>query len=192
VCVFIRYKKLAANNSDKSPLITLANNLYMPAMLVAKMVVGDHIQDEKLKDRQQRFNNDESSNSSILNDSGTLLNDSSTILQDGINKPVPTKVTEVNVDFMLSQQLKWLSARIRSLKKVTPVEVLNQSFNSSTNSNSSCSMNAKNLHVSIHQLCTSTWLIRTDPQLAYQVYKCSIVDSNYGSCIEFIKRYFIF
>lgn len=161
-------------------------------MLVAKIVVGDHIQDEKLKERQQRLNNDESSNSSILNDSGSLLNDSNTIVQDSINKSVPTKVTEVNVDLMLSQQLKWLSSRISSMRKVAPVEVSNQSFNSSTNSNSSCSINAKNLHLSIHQLCTSTWLIRTDPQLAYQVYKCSIIDSNYGSYIEFIKRYFIF
>lgn len=188
MCIFIRYKELAANDSDTSPLITLANDLCMPAMLVAKVVVGDHIQEERLKERLHRLNIDESA----LNDSGSLVNDSSTVVQDScVSKSYPIEITSANADAMLSQQLKWLSARLRTMPKVGPVEPLNHSLNSSTNSNSCCSPLAKNnLYFSMHHLCSYSWMIRTDPKLAYQVFKCTVVDCYYGPTIEFIKRYY--
>lgn len=162
----------------------------MPAMLVAKIILGDRIREERLKERQQRLNNNESLNNSLLNDSGGLLDDSSTIVQDGcVPISVPIEVTVANIDTLLSQQLKWLSSRLSSMRMATPVEPLNQSLNSSTNSNSNCSLSTKNMQQTIHHLCTSTWLINSEPQLAYEVFKCSVVDSNYGSCVEFIKRY---
>lgn len=190
-----------ANNSVASPLTTLANNLRMPAMLVAKMVLTDQVHEERLKEQlnhQQHLNNEDSLNSSTLNDSTSILsdkNDSSTILlqKSCVKNSETIKLdTSSNIDIQLSQQLNWLTSKLLSIHTV-PDEILNQSANSSINSNSnSLSVTNKSLNLTPHQLATSTWLIRSDPQLAYEVYKCSVIDGHYGSCIEFIKRFYIF
>lgn len=64
ICIF-RYKELVANGTVLSPLITLADKLLMPAMLVAKFILADHIKVEKLKEKldEQHSNNDDSLNS---------------------------------------------------------------------------------------------------------------------------------
>lgn len=198
--LFFRYSKLKAN-SVASPLTTLANNIRMPAMLVAKVVLTDLINKEKHKDqldRQNSLNNDDSLNSSILNDSSgiftgsNLLNDSSKgIMQkDCTNDSTAFELdTSSNVDIQLSKQLNWLSSKLLSMRKVIPTEELDQSANSSFN-NSSYNMSTatKCSNFTPHQLATSTWLIRSDPQLAYEVFKCSVIDGHYGSCVELIKR----
>lgn len=189
---------MAANNSVTSPLTTLANNLRMPAMLVAKIVLADQIHGERLRDQlnhQQSLNNENSLNSSMLNDCTSILsdkNDSSTmsVQKNCTNNSETIELdTSSSIDIQLSQQLNWLSSKLLSMHK-GPDEILNQSANSSVNSNSnSLSAINKNLNLTPHQLATSTWLIRPDPQLAYEVYKCSVIDGHYGSCVEFIKRY---
>lgn len=167
-------------------------------MLVAKTVLADQVHGERLREQlnlQQSLNNEDSLNSSILNDSNSILsdkNDSSTIsVQKNctINSETIELDTSSSIDIQLSQQLNWLSSKLLSMHK-GPEEILNQSANSSINSNSnSLSATNKSLNLTPHQLATSTWLIRPDPQLAYEVYKCSVMDGYYGSCIEFIKRY---
>lgn len=206
--MFIRYKELATNDSITSPLTTLANNLCMPAMLVAKVVLADRINAEKLKQQldQQRIINSDSLISNILNDNsnstitdGNLTNDNSSILvRDNCtnNSTVSELETSLNIDHQLSQQLNWLTNKLITMRKSLPDKILNQSVNSSSNSNSNTT-NAQTFNRSIisftpHQLATSTWLIHTDPRLAYEVYKCSVIDGNYGSCIEFIKRFVCF
>lgn len=176
-----------------SPLITLANNLRMPAMLVAKVVLADQTNEEKLKDQhdhQQSFNKN-----SILNDSNDLFtdsysfNDSSLVsaLDSNTNDSFGTELeTSSNIDTHLSKQLNWLSSKLLSMR-----EVLDQSVNSSTNSSFyHDSTIAKSVTLTTHQLATSTWMINSDPQLAYEVFKCSVIDGHYGSCVEFIKRYY--
>lgn len=189
---------MAANNSVTSPLTTLANNLRMPAMLVAKTVLADQVHEERLREQsnyQQHLNDEDSLNSSVLNDSTSILsdkNDSSTIsVQKNCtnNSETVELDTSTSIDIQLSQQLNWLSSKLLSIHK-EPDEVLNQSANSSFNSNSnSLSSTRKSLNLTPHQLATSTWLIRSDPLMAYEVYKCSVIDGYYGSCVEFIKRY---
>lgn len=177
--IIIRYKELAAGGNLTSPLITLADNLRMPAMLVAKNVLEEHINEDKSIDQSEvYFLNCHSQNDNSI---------TSTSTQD--NSVINFLDTTANVDVQLSQSLNWLNNKLLSMQEILPsADVVNQSNNSSINSNSYCkSKTTKNL--SPHQLATSTWLIRTDPQLAYQVYKCSVIDSYYGSCVEFIKRY---
>lgn len=186
---------MAANNSVTSPLTTLANKLRMPAMLVAKIVLAELVQEERLKEqlhRQQLLNNEDSLNST-LNDSSSILtdnNDSSTILaqeSSAINSETNELDTSSNTDIQLSQQLNWLTSKLISMCKVP--DVLNESANSSVNSISNCLPIADKISsLTPHQLATSTWLIRSDPQLAYQVFKCSVIDGHYGSCVEFIKK----
>lgn len=197
--MFIRYKELAANGSVKSPLVTLANNLRMPAMLVAKVVLTDQIQEEKLKEQLHQQLED-SFNNSLLNESSSTLNDSNltnesyTEVKQNSWANVSEATTELdnslsNVDIQLSKQLTWLTKKLLSMKKAIPEEVLDQSANSSTNSNNSHCVPkiTKSLSLTPHQLASSTWLIRKNPQLAYQVFKCSVIDSHYGPCVEFIK-----
>jgi len=161
----------------------------MPAMLVAKVVLADHLCKEK--SNQQHLNY--SSDSNILNDN-TLYNDNDSLLTQSCNVN-NSEVLEVDplssVDSQLSQQLNWLSGKLLSMQTtVAPDEVFNQSDNSSINSSSySTSTVTKSLNSTPHSLATSTWLICTDTQLAYEVYKCSVIDGHYGSCIEFVKRY---
>lgn len=176
------------NDSVTSPLIKLANDLCMPAMLVAKAVLADHLCEEK--SNQQHLNY--SSDSNILNDNA-LYNDNDSLLTQNCNFN-NSEFLEVDnlssVDSQLSQQLNWLSDKLLSMQTVAPDEVFNQSDNSSINSSSySTSTVTKSLNSTPHSLATSTWLICTDPQLAYEVYKCSVIDGHYGSCIEFVKRY---
>jgi len=170
----------------------------MPAMLVAKVVLADQTNEEKLKDQhdhQQSFNKN-----SILNDSNDLFtdsysfNDSSLVsaLDSNTNDSFGTEPeTSSNIDTHLSKQLNWLSSKLLSMRKVLPSEVLDQSVNSSTNSSFyHDSTIAKSVTLTTHQLATSTWMINSDPQLAYEVFKCSVIDGHYGSCVEFIKRYY--
>lgn len=198
ICIY-RYKELVANGTMLSPLITLADKLRMPAMLVAKFVLADQIKEEKLKKKidQQHSNNDDSLNSSILNDtsigstSSDLQNDSDVELKQDLsaNDSIAKELdTSCSIDEQLSQQLNWLTCKLRSMHKSGIA--LNQSDNSLNNSNSYCIPTTnKSLNLTPHQLAMSTWLIRKDPQLAYEVYKSSVVDGHYGSCVEFIKRY---
>jgi len=188
-----RYKELVAKGTV-SPLITLADKLRMPAMLVAKCILADQIKEEKFK--QQHSNDEDSFNSSILNDTSVgstasnLQNDSDTEIKHNISANDSTAKeldTSISIDEQLSQQLNWLTCTLRS--KYKPALTLNQSDNSLNNSNSYCVTTNKSLNLTPHQLATSTWLMRKDPQLAYEVYKSSVVDGYYGSCVEFIKRY---
>ncbi|KAL4135018.1 hypothetical protein QTP88_006686 [Uroleucon formosanum] len=165
-----------------SPLITLADKLRMPAMLVSKLVLTDQIKEEKLKkklDRQHSIN-DNSLNSSILNDvsvrstATNLQNDSDMNLKPDLSvndSKTKESDTSYSIDEQLSKQLNWLTCRLRSMYKYE------LSSNKSDNS----------LNLTPHQLAMSTWLIRKDPQLAYEVYKSSVVDGHYGSCVEYIK-----
>lgn len=182
-----------------SPLVTLANNLRMPAMLVAKIVLSDQMHDERVKkelNRQQQLNNENNLSSGICNGSSGILTDSNlpndnnpfSMSDSGVNSLAANELdTSTSVDAQLSQQLKWLTNKIISMQKVVPVDPFNQSANSSINSNSYSAPMATKEFTS-HQLASSTWLIHSDPQLAYQVYKCSVVDGFYGPCIDFIKR----
>lgn len=205
--MFIRYKKLAADESVTSPLITLADNLRMPAMLVAKVVLADKIHAEKLKHQldQQRIINDDSLISNVLNDSSNsalidsnLTGDNSAMLGQNNctnNSTVSELETSLNIDCQLSEQLNWLTDKLISMRKSLPDKALNQSVNSSSNSNRTTQeqTSIKNkILFTPHQLATSTWLIHSDPRLAYEVYKCSVVDGHYGSCTEFIKRFVCF
>lgn len=173
------------NNSVTSPLTTLANNLRMPAMLVAKVVLSDQMNEEKL--RQQSFS--ESLNSDIMNDSDSVLTNSNLSNdKNAQDNSVTTDLdTSLNIDMQLSQQLNWLTKKIHSMRKILPIDVLNQSSSSNSYNFPAAS---KSDNLSTHQLATSTWLIQSDPQLAYQVYICSLIDGFYGSCVEFIKRYY--
>lgn len=159
----------------------------MPAMLVAKVVLTDQTNEEKL--REQNFNIDESLNSDIINDSGSVLTNSNMSNDESVldNSVTIDLDTSSNVDIQLSQQLNWLSKKIHSMRIVLPDDILNQS---STSNSYNLPTATKNMNLSTHQLATSTWLIQTDPQLAYQVFKCSVIDGYYGSCVEFIKRYY--
>jgi len=180
-------------------MITLADKLRMPAMLVAKFVIADQIKEEKFKEKfnQQHSNNEDSFNSSTLNDTSigstasNLQNDSDIELKHDLSANDSTAKeldTSFSIDEQLSQQLNWLTCKLRSMYR--PESNLNQSDNSLNNSNSFCIPTSnKSLNLTPHQLATSTWLMRNDPQLAYEVYKSSIVDGYYGSCVEFIKRY---
>jgi len=159
----------------------------MPAMLVAKFVLADLVKEEKFKaklDQQRSYNND-SLNNSILNDMNdasivsSLQNDSATELKLDLSANDSTAKeldTSCSIEEELSKQLNWLTCKLRSMHKSEIA--LNQSDNS--------------LNLTPHQLAMSTWLIRKDPQLAYEVYKSSVVDGYYGSCVEFIKRYNFF
>ncbi|XP_008189348.1 uncharacterized protein LOC100165173 [Acyrthosiphon pisum] len=190
-----RYKELVANGTVSSPLITLADKLRMPAMLVAKFVLTDQIKEEKLKEKldQQHSINDDSLNSSILNDTSVgstasnLQNDSERELKQDLSANDSTAKeldTSYSIDEQLSKQLNWLTCKLRSMHKSELA--LNQSDNSLNNSNSYC-IPTTDKSLTPHQLAMSTWLIRKDPQLAYEVYKSSVVDGHYGSCVEFIK-----
>lgn len=182
ICIY-SYKELVADGTMSSPLITLADKLRMPAMLVSKLVLTDQIKEEKLKkklDRQHSIN-DNSLNSSILNDvsvrstATNLQNDSDMNLKPDLSvndSKTKESDTSYSIDEQLSKQLNWLTCRLRSMYKYE------LSSNKSDNS----------LNLTPHQLAMSTWLIRKDPQLAYEVYKSSVVDGHYGSCVEYIKR----
>jgi len=196
--MYTRYKELIANDYLKYPLITLANNVHMPAMLVAKVVLADHLQEEKLKKRldfQNSLNNDGSS--TVFNDSNNtfnsdlVLNNSSKIVTQGnnINDLTATKLdTSLSVDDQLSTQLNWLTKKLLSMKHSLHNET-DQSANSSINSNScSTPIASGNIYLKPHKLGSSTWLINSDPQLAYEIYKCSVIDSFYGPCSDYIKR----
>lgn len=176
----------------------MANKLRMPAMLVAKVVLADQTHEEKLKDQhdhQQSFNKNY-----ILNDSNDLFtdgysfNDSSLVLasDSNTNDSLGTELdTSSSIDTHLSKQLNWLSSKLLSMRKVLPSEVLDQSANTSTNSSFYyASTTDKSVSLTTHQLATSTWMISSDPELAYEVFKCSVIDGYYGSCVEFIKRYY--
>lgn len=192
-----RYKELVANGTILSPLITLADKLRMPAMLVAKFVLADQKKEEKLKEKldQQHSHNDDCLNSSILHDTSVgstvsnLQNESDTeLIQDlSVDDSTATELdTSLSIDEQLSKQLNWLTCKLLSMHKSE--SSLNQSDDSLTHSSSYCmSTTNKNLNLTPHQLAMSTWLIRKDPQLAYEVYKSSVVDGHYGSCVEFIK-----
>lgn len=148
----------------------------MPAMLVAKLVLADHIKKEKLKDLEPP--NNDSSNSSILNDSNTELKKVSNDKESD---------TSCSIDEQLSKQLNWLTYKLRSMH-TSNIE-FDQSGKSLNNSYSNCIPTTnKSLNTTPHQFAMSTWLIRTDPRLAYEVYKSSVVDGHYGACVEFIKR----
>jgi len=181
--VYDRYKELAANSSMTSPLTTLANNLRMPAMLVAKAVLTDYLYEE-MSD-QQCLN--DTTNSSILNDENTLYNHSSSSLKQNCstsNSEILNIDSLFNVDSKLSKELDWLSNKLLSMQTVsTDDEILNESDNSSSSVLSTVTKSSNKTHT----LATSTWLLRTDPQLAYQVFKCSVIDGFYGPCVEFIK-----
>lgn len=157
-----------------SALLMLADILRMPAMLVAKNVLEDHLGEEKVKDRMEMsLNNLSVKSTSTPNTSVTNTLDDESNITD-------------KIDTELSKSLNWLSKKLLSMRKVVPpVDVLNQSNNSSTNSSSFYTIKPKAL--SPHKLANSTWLIRTDPQLAYQIFKCSVLDTYYGSCVEYIK-----
>lgn len=179
---------MVANDSVIFPLATLSNNLRMPAMLVAKTVLSEQMNEEKL--RLQSLSNEDSLNSDVLNDNSDVLTDIS-LPNDRSTQDKSTAIelnTSSNVDIQLTEKLKWLTKKILSMQKIFSDEMLNQSANSSTCSNS-YPISTKRLNLTTHQLATSTWLIRSDPQLAYQVYICSIIDGYYGPCVEFIKRY---
>jgi hypothetical protein len=174
----------------------------MPAMLVAKIVLADQIKEEKLKEKleQQHYNNDDSLNSSILVDTSgvsnvsNLQNDSYTESKQNVSFNDSTAKeldTSFSIDEQLSKQLNWLTCKLRSMHKSELT--LNQSDNSFNTSRSySMPPTNKSSNLTPHQLAMSTWLIRKDPQLAYEVYKSSVVDGYYGSCVEFIKRYNLF
>jgi len=175
-----------------SPLITLADKLLMPAMLVAKFVLADQIKVEKLKEKldQQHSNNDDSLNS-VGSTASNLQNYSDTELKQDVStndSTVKELDTSYSIDEQLSKQLNWLTCKLRSM--YTTESALNQSDSSSNNSYTNCkSTTNKIFNLTPHQLAMATWLIRKDPQLAYEVYKSSVVDGYYGSCEEFIKRY---
>jgi len=192
-----RYKELVANGTVSSPLIALADKVRMPAMLVAKIVLAEQIKEEKLKEKleQQHYNIDDSLNSSILIDTSgisnisNLQNDSYTELKQNVSVNDSTAKeldTSFSIDEQLSKQLNWLTRKLCSMHKSELA--LNQSDNSFNTSHSySMPPTNKSLNLTPHQLAMSTWLIRKDPQLAYEVYKSSVVDGYYGSCVEFIK-----
>lgn len=191
-----------ATDSDSSPLMTLANNLRMPAMLVAKVVLSDQINYEKMKKQlgnQINITNENNQTNSALSDRSSATNDSNVgnnsigiMSNNSVNNSAAIDLDYSSVDGQLSQQLNWLTNKLLSMKKAKPIDEQNQS-NSSINSNSHSEPTiSKSLNFTPHQLATSTWLIRTDPQLAYQVFKCSVVDGYYGACVEFIKRYYFF
>lgn len=197
MCIY-RYKELVANGTVSSPLIALADKLRMPAMLVAKIVLADQIKEEKLKQKLdlQHSNNDDSLNSSIdtsgVSNASNFQNDSFTESKQNvsINDSTAKELDISNsIDEQLSKQLNWLTCKLRSMHKSELV--FNQSDNSLTNTSHSYSMPTPTNYTP-HQLAMSTWLIRKDPQLAYEVYKSSVVDGYYGSCVEFIKRYNLF
>ncbi|CAH1733162.1 uncharacterized protein LOC114118981 [Aphis gossypii] len=188
-----RYKELVANGTVSSPLIALADKLRMPAMLVAKVVLADQIKEEKLKQKLdlQHSNNDDSLNSSIdtsgVSNASNFQNDSFTESKQNvsINDSTAKELDISNsIDEQLSKQLNWLTCKLRSMHKSELA--LNQSDNSLTNTSHSYNMPPPTNHTP-HQLAMSTWLIRKDPQLAYEVFKSSVVDGYYGSCVEFIK-----
>jgi len=197
--VFIRYKELIANDYLKYPLITLANNVHMPAMLVAKVVLADHLQEEKLKKRldfQNSLNNDDSS--TLCNDSNNtfssdlVLNNSSKIVTQGdnIDDLAATKLdTSLSVDDQLSTQLNWLTNKLLSMKHSLHNET-DQSANSINSNSYSTPIASGNIYLKPNKLGSSTWLINSDPQLAYEIYKCSVIDSFYGPCSDYIKRYY--
>jgi len=175
----IRYKELAANGSVMNPLITLADNLRMPATLVAKAVLADYLNEEKLNYSSVSSDNSLTDNSFLSTKDNSINN----------NSEVSKIDTPSSVDNQLSLQLNWLSNKLLSMQTVLPDETLNQSDNSfNTNSSYNTSTITKHLTLTPHNLATCTWLIHTDPQLAYQVYKCSIIDGFYGSCMDFVKR----
>jgi len=181
-----------------SPLITLADKLLMPAMLVAKFVLADQIKVEKLNERldQQHSNNDDSLNS-VGSTASNLQHYRDTELKQDVSTndlTVKEMDTSYSIDEQLSKQLNWLTCKLRSM--YTTESLLNQSDSSSNNLQTSCisytnciSKTNKIFDLTPHQLAMATWLIRKDPQLAYEVYKSSVVDGYYGSCVEFIKRY---
>ncbi|XP_050532452.1 CDAN1-interacting nuclease 1 [Daktulosphaira vitifoliae] len=162
-------KKVSIN-----PLLDLANNLKMPSMLVAKALMQ-----EKMKSEKQ-------------NDCTNLLVETSGITYNNSTDELST--TTINTSFnetteeKLSSQLQWLSnAILLKLKKNKEVKGdnsslgdINLSLNSSTTSTLSCTL-------SNHYLTTNSYLIKDDPQLAYQVFICSVMDSFYGSCAEQLK-----
>lgn len=184
---------MAANGSVTSPLITLANNLRMPAMLVAKTVLSDHIYGEKLN---VQLNQQIHDCSNVLNNSN-LQNDNSSVSgqDDSVNNLSTTEldVSSSSIDTQLSHQLDWLTNKLLSMYSNLPVEELNESDSAiSSNSYSKQQTTIKSLNLSNHQLASSTWLIHTDPCLAYEVYKCSVIDGHYGICFDFIKKYTYF
>lgn len=182
-----------AANSVISPLTTLADNLRMPAMLVAKTVLTNQKQEEKHKS-QLNTSNTLNDSSGILNDS-YLANDGSKIESEKNNaNDITTELdTSSSIDSQLSNRLEWLSNKLISMHKIMPIEELDQSTNSSTNSSIYHDSSAtKSANLTPHQLATSTWLIRSDPQLAYEVFKCSVIDGYYGTCAEFMKRYCLY
>lgn len=191
-CIFIRYKDLVADSVD-SPLLFLANNLRMPAMLVAKYVLAE------VKTLKHRHDNQKSFNDDILNDSYDVFNDNCSYDDSSLLlAPISTYNNLLDsdldspssIDTDLSNQLNWLSSKLLLMHKVLPPKVLDQSANSSTESRSyHGSTSAKSVSLSPHQLATSTWMISSDPQMAYEVFKCSVMDGYYGACVEFIKRY---
>lgn len=190
ICVFIRYKELAAN-SVISPLTTLADNLRMPAMLVAKTVLANQKQEEKQKS-ELNTSSTLNDSSGIFNDS-YLVNDSSKIESEkNVNNITAELDISSSIDNQLSNRLEWLSNKLISMHKVMTTEELDQSTNSSTNSSTYHDTTAtKSVNLTPHQLASSTWLIRSDPQLAYEVFKCSVIDGYYGTCTEFMKRYYL-
>ncbi|XP_025196108.1 uncharacterized protein LOC112595197 [Melanaphis sacchari] len=193
-----RYKELVANGAVSSPLIALADKLCMPAMLVAKTILTEQIKEKRLREKleRQNLNIDDSLNSSILIDTSGVSNvsnsqnDSYTELKQNVSVNDSTAKeldTSYSIDEQLSKQLNWLTCKLRSMHKSE--STLNQSDNSLINTSHSYSMppTNKSSNLTPHQLASSTWLIRKDPQLAYEVYKASVVDGHYGSCVEFIK-----
>lgn len=183
-----------AANSVISPLTTLADNLCMPAMLVAKTVLTKQKQEEKQKS-QLNTSNTLNDCSGIFNDSD-LVNDGNKIESEknNANDIITTELdTSASIDSQLLNRLEWLSNKLISMHKVIPIEELDQSTNSSTNSSIYHDSTAtKSVNLTPHQLATSTWLLRSDPQLAYEVFKCSIIDGYYGTCAEFMKRYCLY
>lgn len=176
-----------------SPLTTLADNLRMPAMLVAKTVLTKQKQEEKQKS-QLNTSNTLNDCSGIFNDSD-LVNDGNKIESEknNANDIITTELdTSSSIDSQLLNRLEWLSNKLISMHKVMPIEELDQSTNSSNSSIYHDSTATKSVNLTPHQLATSTWLLRSDPQLAYEVFKCSIIDGYYGTCAEFMKRYCLY
>ncbi|VVC45727.1 Hypothetical protein CINCED_3A013367 [Cinara cedri] len=164
----------------KSPLIMLADNLRMPAMLVAKNVLEEHINEEKLKNQMEEHYR----NYNLYTDNNATLSRQDIYVTKSLDSELDSTA---NVDVQLSQSLNWLSNKLISMRKVSsPTDLQDESNNSFINNHSYYNPKTTK-YATPHQLANSTWLIRTDPLLAYQVFKCSVIDGYYGSCVEFIK-----
>jgi len=175
------------------PLITLADKLLIPAMWVAKFVLADQIKVEKLKKKldQQHSNNDDSVKNSIPcvgSTSNSLQNYSDTELKQDVSANDST-VKELDTSYSIDEQLNWLICKLRSM--YTTELALNKSHGSLNNSYIICmSTTNKISDITPHQLAMATWLISKDLQLAYEIYKSSVVNGYYGPCVEYnIKRY---